>query len=282
MEVLDKKIHRVVAIGNFDGLHLGHKKLIERLKYIAKVNNLEPLVYIIERHYVAERILTKKQKVDILKDMGICNIYFEDFTEEFKSMRKDEFINKVLKDKFNVKAVVSSHDFRFGKDREGDVDYLKKFFNVEVVEKIDGISSTNVRKLLRDGNVKEANKLLGREFSLLGTVVVGLKIGGTIGFKTANMKIDNETILPSNGVYKTKTCYNDKIYDSITNIGYNPTISSLKYKSIETNIFDFNENIYGKDIEVYFLDKIRDEKKFKDVNELVSQIEKDIKKVRKV
>ena len=130
MEVLDKKIHRVVAIGNFDGLHLGHKKLIERLKYIAKVNNLEPLVYIIERHYVAERILTKTQKVDILKDMGICNIYFEDFTEEFKSMRKDEFINKVLKDKFNVKAVVSSHDFRFGKDREGDVDYLKKFFNV--------------------------------------------------------------------------------------------------------------------------------------------------------
>lgn len=282
MEVLDKKIHRVVAIGNFDGLHLGHKKLIERLKYIAKVNNLEPLVYIIERHYVAERILTKKQKVDILKDMGICNIYFEDFTEEFKSMRKDEFINKVLKDKFNVEAVVSSYDFRFGKDREGDIDYLKKFFNVEVVEKINGISSTNVRKLLRDGNVKEANKLLGREFSLLGTVVVGLKIGGTIGFRTANMKIDNETILPSNGVYKTKTCYNDKIYDSITNIGYNPTISSLKYKSIETNIFDFDEDIYGKDIEVYFLDKIRDEKKFKDVKELVSQIEKDIKKVRKV
>ena len=132
------------------------------------------------------------------------------------------------------------------------------------------------------GDIRGARKLLGRDFSLKGKVIRGKKLGRTIGFRTANLEIDDEIIVPSNGVYKTKTLYCGNIYDSITNIGYNPTISRLNNISVETNIFDFNKDIYDEEIEVYFLDKIREEKKFNSVDELIESIKDDIKKVRKV
>lgn len=273
---------RIVTIGNFDGLHLGHLEIMKRLIDVGKAKNLEPMVYVIEKNCLGERILTREDKVDILKDIGICDVYFETFTSKFENTSAYDFIKKVLIDKFNVKAVVVGLDFRFGKNREGDISYLKKFFEVDVLKKVDNISSTGIRELIKMGNVKKANMLLGREFFLRGKVIRGLKIGRTIGFKTANLEIDSKMIVPSNGVYKTRTLYDGNLYNSITNIGYNPTIVGLRHKSIETNIFDFDQDIYDKNIEVYFLDKIREEKKFSSVDELVYNIKNDIKKVRKV
>lgn len=276
-----------VTLGNFDGLHRGHIKLINELKDKACKNNLKTVVYILEKPYNSDtkRILTKEQKMDILNTMGIDYVYFQDFTKDFSNITASRFIQDILVDSLNARLVVVGTDYRFGYNRCGDVLYLQnnadKFgFKVNVMDKIDAISSTAIRKLIQNGNIKEANYLLGRPFCFRGNVVKGLKIGRTIGFRTANLEARDGLVIPGNGVYKTATTYNNKVYKSITNIGNNPTISDLKYKSIETNIFEFNQDIYGENIEVTFLDRIRKEKKFKNINELVAQIRDDINTCR--
>lgn len=272
-----------VTLGNFDGLHRGHVKLIRELKNKALQYNLKTVVYVLEKPYNKglKRILTKEQKIEILSTMGVDYVYFQDFTKAFSNVTADEFVKDILVDRLNMKLAVVGIDYRFGHNRQGDISYLEnnadKFgFKVDVVDKIDGISSTNIRKLIQKGDIREANNLLGRPFCFSGRVIEGLKIGRTIGFRTANLDEQQGLVIPANGVYKTITTYNNNKYKSITNVGNNPTISNLEYKSIETNIFEFDQDIYGENIKVEFLDRIRKEKKFKSVDELVMQIKDDI------
>ena len=288
MEILSKNDKIVydtaVTIGNFDGLHKGHIKLINELKKRAQEKNLKSVVYILEKSsdFTTDKITTKRQKIEILNLMGIDYVYFKNFTKDFSYMKPFNFIEDILKNRLNARLVVVGPDCKFGYRRQGDITYLKdksnKFnYSVDVIEKIDNISSTNIRNYIQSGDIKNANNLLGRSYSLEGVVKEGLKIGRTLGFKTANLSLEQGIVLPSNGVYKTRTKYNQKMYDSITNVGNNPTVSTLNYKSIETHIFDFDKEIYGENIEVYFLGKIRDEKIFSNREELVLQIKNDIK-----
>ena len=288
MEILSKNDKIVydtaVTIGNFDGLHKGHIKLINELKKRAQEKNLKSVVYILEKSsdFTTDKITTKRQKIEILNLMGIDYVYFKNFTKDFSYMKPFNFIEDILKNRLNARLVVVGPDCKFGYRRQGDITYLKdksnKFnYSVDVIEKIDNISSTNIRNYIQSGDIKNANNLLGRSYSLEGVVKEGLKIGRTLGFKTANLSLEQGIVLPSNGVYKTRTKYNQKMYDSITNVGNNPTVSNLNYKSIETHIFDFDKEIYGENIEVYFLGKIRDEKIFSNREELVLQIKNDIK-----
>ena len=288
MEILSKNDKIVydtaVTIGNFDGLHKGHIKLINELKKRAQEKNLKSVVYILEKSsdFTTDKITTKRQKIEILNLMGIDYVYFKNFTKDFSYMKPFNFIEDILKNRLNARLVVVGPDCKFGYRRQGDITYLKdksnKFnYSVDVIEKIDNISSTNIRNYIQSGDIKNANNLLGRSYSLEGVVKEGLKIGRTLGFKTANLSLEQGIVLPSNGVYKTRTKYNQKMYDSITNVGNNPTVSNLNYKRIETHIFDFDKEIYGENIEVYFLGKIRDEKIFSNREELVLQIKNDIK-----
>lgn len=273
-----------VTIGNFDGLHKGHLELINKLCESAKKKGLKSVIYILEKKINAKnnRITTKTQKVEILKELGVDYVYFEDFTKEFSNIKADSFISDILKNRLNAKLIVVGSDCKFGYKRQGDIEYLKSLsaklnYDVEVVKKIKDVSSTAIRNLIQDGEISKVNILLNRKYSLEGVVKEGLKIGRTIGFKTANLDIEFDVVLPKNGVYKTKTKYNNKTYNSITNVGNNPTISNLDYKSVETHIFNFDKEIYGENIEVEFLGKIRDEIKFSSKEELIMQIKKDIR-----
>ncbi|MBP5426967.1 MAG: bifunctional riboflavin kinase/FAD synthetase [Clostridiales bacterium] len=267
-----------VTLGNFDGLHLGHLKLINRLIDLANKINGKSLVYVIEKENM-EKIMTREQKVCALDALGVDYVVFRKFSKEFKNIKAEDFL-KELKDKFNVSAAVVGDDYRFGKDRQGNITSFKKFFEVDVVERVDDVSSTKIRDLIQQGDVFSANELLGWEFCIEGKVMEGLKNGRKIGFKTANITKPVGMIIPKVGVYRTRTKYNDMVYDSITNIGTNPTIGSINYKSIETNIFDFDEDIYGKRIAVKFLERIRGERKFGSIEDLAQQINQDVKKIR--
>lgn len=204
-------------------------------------------------------------------------------------MSPEEFVVNILKNKLNIKLAVAGHDYRFGYKGEGDIPLLKEFgkkygFKVVVIPPItcDGeiISSTSIRQSIISGNLETAYKLLGRNYSIIAEVVNGRRVGNTIGFPTANIHPEKFLVLPHNGVYITKTLLNGKLYNSMTNVGYNPTFEDVKQITVETHIMDFNQDIYGKKIEVFFLKKIRDEKKFNNVEELVNQITKDMKIAR--
>lgn len=267
-----------VALGNFDGLHVGHMKLVNKLIEVAAKSGRKSLVYVIENDS-CDSILPKRKQIDILDKAGVDYVMFRKFSDEFKNIKANVFLKK-LKERFNVGTVVVGEDYRFGRDRMGDISSIKKFFEVDVVDRIDDVSSTTIRNMIREGNIAGANRMLGREFSLEGDVVEGLKNGRKIGFRTANLREPDGMIIPKVGVYKTRTKYNNNVYTSITNIGTNPTIGNLSHNIIETNILDFSEDIYGKSIEVSFVERIRDERKFNSIEELVVRIAEDVKKIR--
>lgn len=275
-EVLKKSM--AITLGNFDGLHLGHMKLVNRLIDIAAKTGRGSLVYVIE-NCEHDRILTKEQQACILENAGVDYVLFRKFTDEFKRIKAEAFLDK-LKKRFNVGAVVVGDDYKFGNNKEGGISCIRNFFDVDIVKRVDDISSTSIRNSILKGDVSLANKMMGREFLIEGKVVEGRKIGRKIGFRTANQKKPDGIIIPKVGVYKTRTKYNNNIYNSITNIGTNPTVGALCKNSIETNILDFEEDIYGKVIEVSFIERIRGEKKFARISDLQRQIEKDVQKIK--
>jgi len=288
----------VLTIGNFDGVHKGHLALFERVKQIAKEINGSSVVMTFDPHPIKVLsngngppvITPTPQKLRLIKEVGIDIILCLPFTKEFANIPAKDFVEKILVEKIGVKYVVVGYDYSFGKNRQGNIEFLKKMaqryqFKVEVVEpvSINGIivSSTKIRKLVQEGKLEEAKLLLGRNYQVTGTVISGKNRGARIlGYPTANLKLIDE-LTPKVGVYAVKVHIDNEVYKGVANIGYNPTFGNGAF-SVETHIIGFNRNILGKEIIVEFVKRLRDEKKFESPSELAEQIKKDIQEAQKV
>lgn len=284
----DKK---VIALGNFDGIHLGHQALIKKAVELSKINKISSSVFTFRHHTMKticenklpQLLITNRKKVyEFSKYMLDYAIIF-DFNKDFSLLSPENFIKDILIDKLNMKIAVVGKNYRFGYKASGDIQLLRSFskiydYKVEVIEPVKlnkiVISSSYIRSLIQKGKIEEANKCLGRYFSLEGYVISGRKVGRRLGFPTANISINKEYILPLNGVYLTMVKILNKDYLGITNVGINPTFN-VNNLSVETHIIDFNKNIYGMFIEVKFIKRIRDEIKFNSEEELIEQMKKD-------
>lgn len=284
-----------IALGNFDGLHLGHQELVKKVVLKADEKNIIPSILLFKEHTKAiikkekpKMLTNNKQKYKILEEMGIKRVFLIDFDENLMKLSPEEFIKKILVDKLNVDTVVVGFDYRFGHKASGNTETLldlssKYNLDVEIVQPIElkdiVIGSSNIRSLIEVGNVKKAMDILGRPYSIIGRVIPGMNRGNKLGFPTANVDVNQDYAVPKDGVYKTKTIVGGREYLSATNIGVNPTFNENELK-IETHILDFNENIYDNEIEIVFLDFIRDDIKFQNKEDLIDQMEKDIKIIR--
>ncbi|MBN1339646.1 MAG: bifunctional riboflavin kinase/FAD synthetase [Bacteroidales bacterium] len=292
--------YAVVTVGTFDGLHIGHRHIITRMRGIADEKGGETVVVTFYPHprlvlYPDSRSLkfvnTREQKYGLFREYGIDHLVEIPFTREFAARSSEEFIRESLVEGLKVKSLIIGYDHHFGKNREGNIVQLRKFagrfgfFVEEIPAKfMDGIavSSTQIRNALEEGNLVHANRMLGYEFSLAGKVVKGDGIGQGLGFPTANIKTgDADKLLPGNGVYACRVRYEGKTYQGICNMGSRPTLGSGGF-SIEVHLFDFDMNIYGKNLTLFFIAKIRDEKKFDNLEELRLQIGRDKLKALKI
>ncbi len=282
-----------VGLGNFDGLHVGHMALVNTLISEARLNGLETMIYTFTKH--PENILRKKlftpllttvgKKIQLLSETALNYTYFDEFDEIFSRMKPESFVKDVLLDKLGAKLLVAGFDYRFGYMGQGNVDLLKelgKKYNFKLVIippiKIDKeiVSSTLIRDLVSKGDMENVFRLLGRHYSITGEVLDGRRVGRRIGFPTANLQPEEYLIMPHRGVYITKTLYNGDCYSSLTNIGLNPTFGDVARITAETHILNFDKDIYKSSIEVFFMAKLRNEKKFKNGDELAEQIKRDI------
>ena len=281
----------VIALGNFDGVHRGHQEIINRTVKSAEVAGLKSAVFTFSNHTrtLLEKVPTVKninypeEKAEIMEAMGIDYLFNIPFTPEIMKMTPVEFIDQLLVEKFKIREAYCGFNYHFGNKAAGNPEILmheglEKGFGIHVQEpyKIDDIvvSSTYIRQLIEDGRMEECAKFLGRLYSIGGEVVVGNKLGRTIGFPTSNIMIDESMASPSNGVYITYCTYNGVKYPSVTNVGVKPTIGTYS-KNVETHIFNFDKELYGKEIKVEFIKKTRPEMKFNGVEELSNQIQKD-------
>ena len=282
-----------VGLGNFDGLHVGHMALVNTLISEAKINGLESMIYTFTKH--PENILRKKlftpllttvnKRIQLLSDTALHYLYFDEFDESYSRMKPECFVREVLLDKLGAGLVVTGFNYRFGYMGQGDVNLLKELgkkcnFKVIVIPPIkienEVASSTLIRGYVAKGDMEGVFKLLGRHYSISGEVLSGKRIGRRIGFPTANLYPEEYLIMPHTGVYITKTLLNGQFYNSVTNIGHNPTFGDMSRISAETHILNFNKDIYKCNIEVIFLTKLRNEKKFKNGDELAEQIHRDV------
>ncbi len=283
----------VVTIGTFDGVHLGHKEILKEVVNYAKMVNGESVLITFDPH--PRKLLFPNQqlglltplatKINLILNAGIEHIVVMPFTKEFAQKTANEYIINFISGLFHPHTIIIGYDHRFGCDRKGDINLLKQFgpnlgYQVKEIpaQLIDdaAISSTKIRNFLILGQISNANKMLGRFYSLAGIVVHGNKLGRTIGYPTANIKPnDSDQLLPALGIYAIKVIHNNNTYCGMLNIGYNPTVTDKKELRIEANIFDFNEDIYGQNIEILFIEKTRDEQKFGSLIELKDQLHRD-------
>ncbi|WP_113674802.1 bifunctional riboflavin kinase/FAD synthetase [Vallitalea guaymasensis] len=283
----------VVVLGNFDGIHIGHRKLICKALELSRELGLKSLVLTFDPH--PSFVLANKEPVDLIylsceKERLLSNIdIFVEYPYDLVTakMTPEDFIEKVICKQLNAKFVVVGNDYRFGHERKGDINLLKKLssnygYELITIPKIaynnDIVSSTWIRKEIKQGNIELANKLLGENFSITGKVVEGKKNGRKFGFPTANIIPHRYKILPPNGVYYSNISVNGKKYDSITNVGVNPTLNGQK-KVVETHILGFDEDIYGQVVVVEFIQFIRKEKKFNSIEELKKEVSSNIEYV---
>ena len=286
-----------LAIGNFDGLHLGHKKIVERLIQESNALNAESAIMSFlphPRQYFSEKfiyfnIISDSMKIKLLNELGVKHLIFLKFDHSIASLSPQEFIEKILVKKLKIKNLIVGYDFKFGQNREGNVNLLKKKsliynFNVDILKPVKSkqtseiFSSSLIRKYIQEGNFKKVNSYLGRNWSLTGTVVQGDKRASKTNFPTANI-IPPDLIHPRKGVYIVKAKFNGNLLNGIANFGQRPTVDGKKL-ILEVHLFDFNEDIYGKDLTVEFLAFIRDEKKFENFEQLTHQIQKDIQEAK--
>ena len=286
-----------LAIGNFDGIHLGHKSVIERLTHLSVSNNYQPSILSFDPHpriYFSKenknfQITTNDEKINLLNKLGIVNYFCLQFDTDIASLSPLEFIKKILIDKLRIKYLIVGYDFKFGKDRKGDVNLLEEQsnfygFKIDVIKqkysKLNSeiYSSSSIRKFINDGNIENANLFLGRNWSMTGVVIEGDKRAREINFPTANINPPS-IIHPKKGVYAVKTNSNNISFNGIANFGERPTVDGKKLL-LEVHLFNFDKNIYGKELTVEFLAFIREEKKFGNFDLLTKQIQKDIKIVK--
>lgn len=280
-----------IALGSFDGLHLGHMSLISECIKQAKKNNSKSMVFtfknhplsVINKEFVPKTLMSNEDKSKVLQNIGIDILNFATFDKEFMNIYPEDFI-KNLVETYNVKGIIVGFNYRFGYKNLGDIDILKSLsgilgFELFVKEPIEAssevISSSKIRNIIsEDGDLKKANFMLTRNYSLQGKVIHGKQIGRTINFPTINLDYDKSFVIPRGGVYYTGVLYNGVLYKGITNIGYNPTVNQDKL-SIETHILNFDADVYGECVKLHFITRIRDEKKFSSLNLLKEQLIKD-------
>jgi riboflavin kinase/FMN adenylyltransferase len=280
----------VVTSGTFDGVHLGHQKILRRLQELASSKQGETVLLtywphprlILQPQDKSLRLLsTLSEKVKLLEEMGIDHLIILPFTEELSQMSSAEFIQTILVEKIQTKTLVIGYDHKFGKNREGSFEYLQSHshlfgFAIEEISRQDvddlGVSSTKIRTALAQGDISTANKYLGRPYDLSGQVVTGQQIGRSLGFPTANIQIaDDYKLLPRDGAYAVLAEVNSIQYKAILNIGDRPTVDGEK-KTIEAHLIDFEGDLYGQDLRIYFQEFLREEKKFESLDALKNQL----------
>lgn len=283
----------VVTSGTFDGVHVGHQKILQRLNEIAIKNNGETVVISFWPHPrlilrpeepFMKLLNTFEEKAELLRLQGINHLIRIPFTREFSQISSQEFITKVLVDTIGTKKLVIGYDHRFGKNREGSFEQLKinapaYGFEVEEIPKQEvdhvGVSSTRIRKALSEGDIDTANHFLGRPYSLSGRVIKGDKLGRVLGFPTANIDLDShDKLIPAEGIFVVKVMHEAKTYGGMLYIGTRPTVNGTR-RSIEVNIFEFDKDIYGETLQISFLKLLRTDSKFNDLESLKHQLQKD-------
>jgi len=282
----------VVTIGTFDGVHAGHRKIIDRLVNSAHANNLDSVVLtffphprmVLQKESNIKLINTIEERKQLLDQTGIDHLVIHPFTRQFSRLTALEFVRDFLVNKLKAKKIIIGYDHRFGRNRTADIDDLKQFgkdfgFEVEEISQQDveqvAVSSTKIRKALIEGRVEQANIYLQSEFTLKGIIVRGRGIGKGLGYPTANMEIPEDyKLIPKNGVYVVRSVLDGRTIFGMMNIGTNPTVGG-KEQTIETYFFDLDKDLYGKEFTIEMLVRIRDEKKFNSVEELKIAMKQD-------
>ncbi len=287
-----RKAKSVVTIGTFDGVHIGHKKILEKIIQSSKELNCESVVLtffphprmVLQENSEVKLLNTVKEKTELLQQIGIDNLIIHPFDKEFSRLTAEEFVKNILVDQLNVQKIIIGHDHRFGKNRTADIDdlilYGKDYgFEVEQISAQEindnAVSSTKIRNAILDGNCSLTKSYLGYNYFFSGKVVQGKQLGRTIGFPTANIQIEEDyKLIPKNGVYSVKSTINNTTFFGMMNIGIRPTIDGEK-QTIEVHIFDFEATIYNKIITIELLEFIREEKKFESLEALKIQLNSD-------
>ena len=290
----------VVTSGTFDGVHQGHKVILKRLIQLAKKRQGESVVltfwphprFVLYPNDTSLKLLsTFQEKASYLSDLGIDHLIKIEFTKKFSQLSSEEFIHNILIDKIGTKLLVIGYDHRFGKNREGSFQYLannshKYGFEIEEIPRQDieniAVSSTKIRNALESGEIKTANEFIGNNYRLTGKVIKGSQIGRDLGFPTANIVVEESyKLIPADGAYAVKIGYQDRWHNGMLNIGFRPTVNGAT-RTIETHIFDFNQNLYGQVLTIGFVEKIRGEKKFENLEALSKQLTLDRKDAMKI
>ncbi|MFN8292879.1 MAG: bifunctional riboflavin kinase/FAD synthetase [Chitinophagales bacterium] len=290
----------VITIGTFDGVHKGHQQLIKRINQLAAQSNGESIIITFHPHPrlvinpnddSLQLLNTAEEKIELLRHYGVNNVVMVPFSRSFSEQTAEDYIEYFLVKHFHPTYIVTGYDHKFGKNRSGDINLLLQMrhrfhYEVEEIKKetLDAItiSSTKIRNALQEGNIKTANELLGHNYTLEGLVVKGLQNGRKIGYPTANLSIaDNHKLIPRKGIYAVKVHYNNTQFGGMLNIGFNPTFGGTKL-SVEVNILNFDKEIYGEKIKLELLEYVRDEKKFENVQQLISAIDNDKVNIEKI
>lgn len=277
-----------LCLGFFDAIHLGHQAIIKAAKdsglKVGVMTFDEPPLYVLKKRNTQLALTSTADKAEIFSDLGVDYLYILHFDLEVAALTRFEFIDLVLK-KINPKQIYCGEDYTFGQDGEGTVTYLSNHFDVHALDFVmDGdekVSSRKITQYIKDGNVQEAQRLIGRPYRLCGMVHHGLGNGHKIGFPTANIQLDYPYITPKEGVYMGYGIYNDERYKAIISFGTHPTILPTVKPQIEIHFIDFDKNIYGQYIFIEFVDYMRENRKFSSIEELVKQLKRDEQKAKR-
>ncbi|WP_025761352.1 bifunctional riboflavin kinase/FAD synthetase [Dyadobacter tibetensis] len=299
LDTLQKLPNAVVTSGTFDGVHLGHQKILARLNELSKQQAGEsvvvtywphPRMVVSEPAHELQLLTTIEEKIALLSALSIDHLVIIPFTRSFSELSSLAFIEQILVEKIGTKKLVIGYDHRFGRNREGSFEFLQSNcqgfgFEVEEIPRQDiedmAISSSRIRRALLSGNVHEAQELLGRPYSITGTIVKGKQLGRKLGFPTANMQIPEVyKLIPANGVYAIKATHKDSIYTGMLNIGVRPTVDGIS-RTIEANIFEFDKDIYGEELTIELHAFVRSERKFDTLDHLIAGIKADESWVKK-
>lgn len=294
IEAFEKVNRAVVTTGTFDGVHIGHRRIISRMREVAQKVDGETVLLTFDPHprmvlfpedHGLELLSTLDEKVALLEEAGIDNLIIHPFSREFSRTTSIDFVRNILVGQLDTHRLVIGYDHHFGRNREGSFEHLKECgplygFEVEEIpaQEVDAVSvsSTKIRKALEVGDVRTAADFLGTDYRLSGKVVEGRRLGRTIGFPTANIRVKDPTkLIPCEGVYAAHVLVDGKKFGAMLNIGYRPTVNAGMNRTIEVHLFNFEGDLYGASMELRFRSRIRDEQKFGSMEELRQQLEKD-------